>query len=274
MEEVTPAWLALWETAPCPDGCPVTQPHGIHFYAASTPGPAPCMVLCPGGGYGHLASHEGETMAFWLNGLGIHAVVLAYRVAPHRHPTPLMDVLRALRLCRHHADAWGIDAERVGVFGHSAGGHLAACAATMYDAPLATPLNPDDVDRERARPDLAVLGYPVITFGTHRHDGSMRNLLGENPPETLRAAMSVETRVTADTPPTFLWHGMDDTAVPVENSLLLLAALRGAGVPCEAHVYESAPHGIGMSKGHPACARWPRACAAWLADHGWTNDAL
>lgn len=270
MQESPPVLLPLWETPPCPDGCPVTQPHGLRFYAARTSAPAPCMVICPGGGYRHLAPHEGEDVALWLNQLGCHAVVVAYRVAPHRHPSPLMDVLRAIRLCRFHALAWGIDPRRVGVLGHSAGGHLAACAATMYDDPLGTAETMDAVDQECARPDVLVLGYPVITFGASRHDGSMRNLLGAEPTESARAALSVETRVTAHTPPTFLWHGMDDTSVPVENSLLFLAALRAAGVPCEAHLYESAPHGIGLSKPHPVCARWSRACAEWLADRDWT----
>lgn len=270
-EDATPSHVPLWEVSPRPDGVePAIAPAIELYHAPSTDSPAPCVVVCPGGGYGHLAMHEGVHVALWLNRLGIHAAVLTYRVAPHRHPAPLMDVLRAIRLCRHHAQAWGIDPARVGVLGHSAGGHLAASAATLHDEPSGTPPHPDAVDHESARPDLLVLGYPVITFGVHRHDGSMRNLFGDDPPESLRAAMSLETRVTPQTPPAFLWHGMDDESVPVENTLLFLSAMRAAWVPCEAHVYESAPHGIGMSKGHPACARWPRACAEWLADHGWT----
>lgn len=134
------------------------------------------MVVCPGGGYGRHASHEGEDVAAWLNELGIHAAVLRYRVAPWRYPAPQADVLRAIRFLRYQAEELHLDPERVGVIGFSAGGHVAASAAVLHEV---IPTEYDDaIDAESGRPDLAILGYPVLSMTDHCHGGSWKNLLG------------------------------------------------------------------------------------------------
>ena len=237
-------------------------------YLPATPngsGDAPraAIVVCPGGGYGRRAPHEGEPVARWLNGLGIAAFVLDYRVAPFRHPFPLLDAQRALRTVRHRAAAWRVDPRRVGILGFSAGGHLAATAATHHDA--GDPTAADPIDRLSSRPDLLVLCYPVITFaGPARHAGSMRNLLGDAPTEAQQRHLSGELQVNANTPPTFLWHTAEDAGVPVENSLLFASALGRHGVPFALHVFPQGRHGLGLATDAPGASAWPALCATWL----------
>ena len=229
------------------------------------------VVVCPGGGYGALAPHEGAPVAEWLNSLGVAGFVLTYRHAPrYKHPAPLRDAQRAIRAVRAGADAWGLD-RRVGILGFSAGGHLATTAATHFDAGNAAA--PDPIDRESSRPDLAIPIYPVVTMGAFTHQGSRRNLLGEDPSPALLGLLSNETQVTRETPPMFLVHTYDDAAVPVENSLLLAAALRKAGVPFELYLYERGPHGFGLGGGDRILGGWPERCADWLRLHGWANPA-
>jgi acetyl esterase/lipase len=229
--------------------------------------PRGAMVVCPGGGYAGLAPHEGTPVARWLNRIGVSAFVLRYRVAPYRHPWPLADAQRAIRLIRHRAAEWGIDPGRVGILGFSAGGHLAGMAATGWDQ--GDPTAPDPVERHGCRPDLAVLCYPVLTMSAAcRHEGSMRNLLGPDAPEALRREASVELRATAQTPPIFMWHTADDAGVPVENCLLLAAALARRKVPFALHVYERGRHGLGLAEDDPDVGSWTERCAAWLRAHG------
>lgn len=215
------------------------------------------VIVCPGGGYTHLASEkEGSRVAAWLNEHGVHAFVLRYRLADWGHPAPLQDVQSALRLVRAQAPQLGMPSPRVGVLGFSAGGHLAACASCLFED-------------EASRPDFAILSYPVITLkAPYAHQGSRRALLGVDPPPSLIEALSLETRVTPRTPPTFIWHTRDDASVPVENSLLYADALQRAGVPHELHLYETGPHGLGMNPDYEAGREWPKACATWLASLG------
>ena len=224
------------------------------------------VVVCPGGGYGMLADHEGKDVALWLNTLGITAFVLHYRLGPHsRHPAMLDDAARAVRIVRGSAE--DLDPGRVGILGFSAGGHLASTLATHFEAgdPAAT----DPLNRFSSRPDLAILVYPVISMQEpHGHGGSRQNLLGADASEELAASLSNHRHVTPDTPPTFLVHTSDDAGVPAENSLLLALALRAADVPVELHLYESGPHGFGLAAGDPVLGTWPTHCAAWLRRHG------
>ncbi|MEW9699740.1 alpha/beta hydrolase [Paenibacillus sp. SI8] len=241
-------------------GCPSLTLYPLAGKAVSS-----AVIICPGGGYGRRAFHEGEPVAKWLNGLGIAACVLNYRVAPHQHPTPLQDAQRAIRTVRHYADEWRIDPNRIGILGFSAGGHLASSAGTLYDAGDAHAADP--IDRQSSRPDAMILCYPVITFGEFAHEGSKLNLLGETPDDALMTLMSTEKQVTADTPPTFLWHTAEDASVPVENSLLFTAALSRNRVPFDLHVFESGRHGIGLAEDYPEAKNWPTLCAAWLKKH-------
>ncbi|TVY05509.1 alpha/beta hydrolase [Paenibacillus cremeus] len=228
--------------------------------------PTAVVVVCPGGGYARRAPHEGDPVAQWLNTLGISAVVLHYRVAPYRHPNPLMDAQRAIRTVRHHAAEWNIDPKRVGILGFSAGGHLASSASTHYD--LGNAAAEDPIERESSRPDVQVLCYPVITFQSQFHSGSKANLLGEPADPALVELMSSENQVTEDTPPAFIWHTADDAAVPVANALVYASALSQNQVPFELHVYESGRHGLGLAEEHPQVRTWTDVCANWLKKQG------
>ena len=230
------------------------------------------VVVCPGGGYGGLAlDHEGIQVAEWLNGLGLTAVVLEYRLGPrYHHPVMLEDVGHAIRTVRHRAKEWGLDPKKVAVMGFSAGGHLASTAGTHFDAGKADASDP--IARESSRPDRMILVYPVIAMATpYTHKGSNLNLLGENPSADLVKSLSNETQVTADTPPTFLAHTDADTAVPPENSLLFALALRKAKVPLELHIFEKGRHGLGLGGGDLAFAAWPKLCATWLKNQGFLD---
>ncbi len=235
-------------------------------YPVQTQEPASAVIVCPGGGYGRRAEHEGAPVASWLNALGIAAFVLDYRVAPHRHPAPLHDAQRAIRLVRHNADAWHIRADRVGVLGFSAGGHLAATVGTSPDT--ADSAADDPVERMSTRPEALVLCYPVISFGPFAHAGSVRNLLGDDPSDDARRQLSADTNVSSNTPPAFLWHTADDPEVSVEHSLAFASALHRNGVPFALHVYPNGAHGLGMAKSDPEVSSWARHCADFLARHG------
>ena len=238
------------------------------------------IVICPGGGYGFLATdHEGKQVAEWLNSLGVAGVVLKYRLAPkYKHPAPLDDARRAIRMVRWKSKEWGLDPSRVGVMGFSAGGHLASTLATHYrDAHLAPG---DAINGFTERPDLAILVYPVIAIGTEfGHNGSRDNLLGKDAPKDQVMSLSNETQVTDKTPPTFLAHTLADTAVPVENSMLYAMALRKAKVPFELHIFEKGQHGLGLGTGsvehkikaEPSFEAWPKLCVSWLKTRGFLD---
>jgi acetyl esterase/lipase len=239
------------------------------------------IVICPGGGYAFLATeHEGKEVAEWLNSLGVAGVVLKYRLAPrYRHPVPLDDARRAIRMVRRKSKEWGLDPERVGVMGFSAGGHLASTLATYYSE-ADTEAN-DPTDKFTERPDVAILIYPVITLAAdYNRKDTGQNLLG---PEATRAQLtelSTETKVTGKTPPTFLAHTLADVDVPMENSLAFAAALRKNKVPFELHVFEKGTHGLGLGKGskrfnlapEPAFEAWPPLCATWLKSRGFLDN--
>ncbi|NMO96825.1 alpha/beta hydrolase [Paenibacillus lemnae] len=224
------------------------------------------VIVFPGGGYVNRAEHEGEPIALWLNSLGLSAFVVHYRVAPVKHPYPLMDGMRAVRQVRYRAAEWNIDPEKIGVLGFSAGGHLAATVCTHAEPGWPDPDDP--VEHVSSRPDFAVLCYPVISFSQHRHEGSMISLLGERPSEEMIKLMSGELQVTSETPPTFLWHTADDGAVPVENSLMYASALSAKGVPFELHVFPAGRHGLGLAHDEPHVAQWTHLCAGWLRTSG------
>ncbi|MCS7044865.1 MAG: alpha/beta hydrolase [Gemmataceae bacterium] len=264
-------WQRLWQgDAPGAQGQdPADVPVYVLYRAASDKANGTAVVVCPGGGYAtHALNHEGHDIAKWWNSLGVTAVVLKYRLGPrYRHPAPLTDAQRAIRLTRHHAKEWGIDPRRVGIMGFSAGGHLASTAGTHFD--LGTPEADDPIDRHSCRPDFLVLLYPVITMTEpFAHVGSRNNLLGKKPDPKLVEQLSTERRVTAATPPTFLVHTTEDKAVPPENSVLFYLALCKHKVPAELHIYEKGRHGLGLGDGTLPYASWPQRCAAWLHGRG------
>jgi acetyl esterase/lipase len=244
-------------------------PSLTHYPAPPDKATGAAVVVCPGGGYGGLAvDHEGREPAEWLNNLGVSALVLKYRVSPYRHPVPLQDAQRALRTVRARAKEWKIDPKRIGIWGFSAGGHLASTAGTHFDD--GNPNADDPIDRVSCRPDFLILCYPVITLtgAPTTHMGSRNNLLGKEPSPELIENLSNEKQVTTKTPPTFLFHTNEDKAVPAENSLLFYAALRKAGVPAELHIYEKGAHGVGLAPKDPVLSSWPDRLAAWLNGRG------
>jgi acetyl esterase/lipase len=227
------------------------------------------VVVFPGGGYTHLAmDHEGQQVAAWLNSYGITAFVLRYRLGPkYHHPIEMHDGQRAVRWARAHATDFGIDPHRIGVWGFSAGGHLASTIGTHFDNGDAA--NSDPIERESSRPDFLILAYPVITFAEpYLHRGSRNALLGPNLSPALIELLSNERHVTPQTPPTFLFHTSDDPVVPVQNSIDFYLALRTAGVPAEMHLYQHGPHGVGLARNDPELASWPDLLAAWLQASG------
>jgi acetyl esterase/lipase len=280
-----PKTYPLW-----PDGAPgaLGKETGDEFHAGDVPTitvyqPDPgkatgaSVVVCPGGGYGFLATeHEGKDVVEWLNALGVAGVVLKYRLGPrYQHPAMLHDAQRAIRTVRARSEEWRLDPKRVGILGFSAGGHLASTAATHFDR--GQPDSGDPIERQGCRPDLAILVYPVIALATpYGHAGSLKNLLGKDPARDLIEGLSNERQVTKDTPPTFLAHTNEDKGVPAENSMLFALALRKAGVPVELHLFDKGPHGLGLGIGwashkippDEAFQAWPRLCATWLKGRG------
>lgn len=214
----------------------------------------PFILVLPGGGYHHLAQHEGEPVALWLNSLGIHAGVLKYRTQDIEPASLIKDVEDALAWVREAPKNWSVRPGQVGLTGFSAGGHLAAITAVT-----AAPVR---------KPDLLILGYPVITFEEpFAHMGSRTNMLGSNPAEAEVTAHSADRQVNSDSPPAFIWTTADDASVPVENSLKFASALSEAGIPFELHIFEEGRHGLGLSAGNAECRQWLQLCEVWLGKH-------
>lgn len=230
------------------------------------------VVICPGGGYGHLAmDHEGHQIAQWLNSLGVAGFILKYRHrnsgAGYGHPAPLQDAQRAVSMVRSRTKEWNINPNRIGILGFSAGGHLASSAGTHFQKRYSNVK--DAIDRNSCRPDFMILVYPVISMTewfTHR--GSRRNLLDDKPDKNLVESLSNEKQVMRETPPTFLVHSDEDKGVPAENSIYFYLALRKAKVPAEMHIYQKGRHGFGLGKKHGAVSSWSVRCADWMRSMG------
>jgi len=225
------------------------------------------IVICPGGGYLHLAmDKEGFKVANWLNSLGITAFVLKYRLPSddimiNKTIGPLQDVQEAIRTVRRNAKKWNVDPEKVGVMGFSAGGHLASTLSTHYS---------DEVyehDNTSAKPDFSILMYPVISMDDKiTHKGSKNNLLGKTPSEDLVTYYSNEKQIDSLTPPTFLVHSSDDKVVPIENALNYYLQLKNNGVTVEAHFYEKGGHGFGLGVKETS-PNWLQPCEHWMRSH-------
>ncbi len=243
----------------------------------------PLILVCPGGAYAYTSAREGEAFAMQFLAMGYHAAVLHYSCAPARYPTALTELAAAIVLIREHAKEWHVDPEAVIVLGCSAGGHLAASLSVLWEEEfLAEAAGIGKIRRSVLRPDGMILCYPVITSGEFAHRGSFENLLGaeEAKPErwgdkeSLLRKLSLEERVTGKTPPAFLWHTYTDGAVPVENSLLLVSALRRARVSAEFHMYPEGCHGLGLANRltrtrdggavQEECASWISLAHTWI----------
>jgi len=219
------------------------------------------VVVCPGGGYSMLcSSYEGYEIADWLGGYGITTAVLHYAVPGH-HPGPMRQAQQSIRILRAHAEEFGLRPDRIGIMGFSAGGHVAATAATHIQK--ADPAGKTREERVSSRPDFQILIYPVITMGEFTHAGSRKNLLGPDPAPELADLLSNEKQVTAETPQAFVCHSVKDSAVPVTNSRMYVGSLRRCAVPVEYLELPEGEHGLGCGKG-PIWPVWQKACLQWL----------
>ncbi|MBO0994121.1 alpha/beta hydrolase [Bacillus sp. SD088] len=204
----------------------------------------PAVIICPGGGYVKTSDREAEPVAIRLNAMGFHVFILRYSVQPAIFPTALTELATAVAHVRTRAQEWNIDPQKVIVSGFSAGGHLAASLGVFWEKEFLA--KSAQVDKQLYKPNGLILSYPVITSGTHAHQGSFDALLGDQH-EELREKLSLEKQVNAETPPTFLWHTFEDAGVPVENSMLFAVALRKHSIPFELHIYPNGGHGLSLA---------------------------
>jgi acetyl esterase/lipase len=252
----------------------IAQPRLAVFRPARPNGLA--MLVVPGGGYQRVVwDKEGVDVAAWLNAMGITVCVLIYRLPHEGHnagfQVPLQDAQRAMRVIRRHAAAWGVDAERVGAMGFSAGGHVVASLSTAFDRKVYDAQDEDDT--LSARPDFSVLVYPVVSMdAVIAHAGSRDRLLGSSPDASLLKAYSCEECVSAETPESFIVLPDDDAAVPPENGVRYYLALRHAGVKAELHVFRNGGHGFGIRLASGPVAAWTSLCESWLRHNRWLRD--
>jgi len=229
------------------------------------------VIVLPGGGYEHLAMQtDGSDYRTIFHPWGVSVFVVKYRLREYGYPAPLQDVLRAIRLVRSRAAEWGVRPDRIGVLGSSAGGHLAALASTIDQAPEGRTGSP--LDAVSARPDFAILLAGAITLQPpYAVPEAIRNLVGENANADLKRHLSAELQVSARTPPTFIIQSQVDRSVPVQNSLLYYQALVAARVPVEMHLFDTGPHAFGLRPGLGPISDWPRLLEPWLREHGWIH---
>ena len=246
----------------------VQEPTIEVFLPAKQNATGEAVLIFPGGGYKILAyDWEGTDIAKYLNGKGIAGIVVKYRLPSDASQTnklnvPLIDAQRAIRMVRNDAEKFNIDINKIGIIGFSAGGHLASTLGTHFNNQVYDPI--DDADKQSARPDFMILGYPVISMGPMTHEGSKKNLLGKNPSQKNLDSFSNEKQVTTNTPPTFLLHATDDTAVPVENSLLFYKALKDKGISATMHIYPKGGHGFSLALKDQYLKGWPELMHAWI----------
>ena len=232
----------------------------------------PLVIVCPGGGYVMTSEREAEPIAVKMNSLGFHSCVLYYSCAPMDFPAAYLDLCEAVHYVRTHADEWNVDARQVIVCGFSAAGHLAASLGVWWNTDFSKkylPYTADDI-----KPNGLMLGYPVITSGEYRHDGSIHGLLGDRYDELdLRHFVSLETQVNSNVPPVFMWHTDEDDCVPLENTLLFASALRKQHIPLELHIFRKGGHGLSLATAETAhdrdqivdeCSVWPDLFASWV----------
>lgn len=247
----------------------VGTPGMYAFFPSLQENKGAAVVICPGGGYERLAYViAGSQVAKWLNTLGISAFVLNYRLpnSPdlvERQTAPLQDAQRAIRIIRANSGKWQIKPDKIGIFGTSAGGHLAALTAITTEDVSA--IN-DEFDKWAVTPNFMILISPVITMGEYTHAGSKKNLLGENPSKELIEKYSLEKQVTAAAPPAFIVHAFNDESVSPRNSLLFFAALLDKNVPASLHIFPQGGHSIALRNNPGSTAEWTNLCESWLTE--------
>lgn len=257
--------IALWpDQAPNGDGTFEASAKELEVFLPPTDkANGAAIVLCPGGGYiRHVTDREGYPIAQWLNEHGIACIILEYRLPKLRHAVPLLDANRAIRLTRANAAKWKLDPQRIGILGFSAGGHVASTATTHFDAGNVKAT--DSIEKQSSRPDFAWFVYPVVTMGEFTHTGSKKELLGETPSADLVRLYSNELQVSAETPPVFIAHAIDDKPVPIENSRQFVTAMQKHQRPVELLKLPTGGHGLNGCKG-PLWEQWKAAALVWSA---------
>ena len=269
--------IALW-----PNGAPGALGTGdgdipkMFFYPVAGVSHHPAVIVMPGGSYMHLATEkEGGVEARWLNEHGVTAFVLEYRLGPHYHfPTPMLDGARAIRYVRSHAAEFGVVKDKIGLWGFSAGGHLAGYLAAVNDTGV--PGSTDPVDRVSDRPDFVIVSYGRFSMdGTIPSTTKMEGLLGDHPTQAMLDAVSIVRLVTKDAPPCFIYSTSEDQMVNSMNASAFYDALKRVGVPAELHIFERGRHGTGMGQGLknvPELAIYPTLLANWMEMHGWMTQ--
>lgn len=231
----------------------------------------PAVLICPGGGYAYTSPREAEPIALKFNDAGFNAFVLDYSVAPYRHPQPLYDLARALTILRENSNNWNIDNDNIAVCGFSAGGHLAASIGVFWNKEILK--NIAGINTKLIKPNKLILAYPVISAGEYAHRGSFDNLLGKEHSNELLELLSLELQIDKETPESFVWHTLEDDAVPMENSLFFIQKLRKFKIPFEFHIYPYGGHGLSLAtaitaeyEGHKNkhVSGWMDQCISWL----------
>ena len=263
------ATIPLWSgPAPLSTGSTAADQPFIDVYLPAENPTQTGVLVIPGGAYGYLAAPEGKPVAIWLQEHGVAAFVLHYRVAPYHYPSEMLDGLRALRLIRFRAKEFNLSENRIGVWGFSAGGHLASYLMTQWQQRLMS--SADAVDEVDARPDFGILSYPVISMRPEiTHHGSHDNLVGPHATPEQEAQLSNELHVVANSPPAFLFATTDDGVVPVLNSTAFYTAYVEKKLPVEIHLFEHGPHGVVLAQNLLGPSAWPNLLATWMFRHGW-----
>lgn len=276
-------FFPLWEKGKMPNSKGLKLDdviRGERVYQVGTPGfyaffpsrqenKGAAVLICPGGGYERLAYEtSGMQLAKWFNTLGIAAFVLNYRLpnSPdlrQREIAPLQDAQRAMRIIRSNAEKWSIQPDKIGVFGTSAGGHLAANLGTATEDSAKTG---DDLDRQMFAPNFMILVSPVISMGEYAHATTKKNLLGENPSKELIEKYSLEKQATATTPTAFIVLAADDKVVNPHNSLLFYGALLDNKIAASLHIFPNGGHNIAVRNNPGSTAEWTNLCELWLIE--------
>ena len=274
-DRATGAPIRLWDEGKTPlyDAAFGQEEPRLYPYLLKDKPDTGVVIVCAGGGYTHRAYHEGEPIAEKLNELGLHALVLSYRVAPYKYPAMFGDIRRAVRLARHMGKDLNFNPDKVAVLGFSAGGHLSAVAGTVFD--YGDPTADDPVERLSCRPDAAVICYGVTSQVTKPHRPSLNALLGENLDLKLRIKLSPELNATDDTPPFFIWHTAMDMSVDPINAIDFAQALIKRGITCALHIYPYGVHGIGLGVAREGmypdnyqAIHWPEDAVRFLSEEG------